>query len=140
MYSGDIWTQFWMFCFSFINVVCEILKLNCDFYKYMLYLSHGKAKEKKEKKEKKEGAFPECLGTWHSGKGKFKKKEGAFPECLGTWHSGKSKLKKRQGPSPSAWAPGTWGRGSKKKFIPQVLRSGKSKKPVDNVNEGSDGD
>jgi hypothetical protein len=33
----------------------------------MLYLSHGKAKEKKKKRE---GAFPECLGTWHSGKSK----------------------------------------------------------------------
>jgi hypothetical protein len=50
----------------------------------------------------------------HSGKAKFKK-TGAFPECLGTWHSGKGKLKKRRGPSPSAWAPGTRGRQIKKK-------------------------
>jgi hypothetical protein len=53
MYSGDIWPHFWMCPFPFINVVCEILKFNCDLYKYMLYLSHGKAKEKKRKKRKK---------------------------------------------------------------------------------------
>jgi hypothetical protein len=32
---------------SFINVVCEILKSICGLYKYMICLSHGKAKEKK---------------------------------------------------------------------------------------------
>jgi hypothetical protein len=51
MYSGYILPHFWMCRFSFINVVCEILKLNCDLYKYMLYLSHGKAKEKKKKRK-----------------------------------------------------------------------------------------
>jgi hypothetical protein len=50
MYSGDICPHFWMCLFSFINVVCEILKSICGLYKYMLYLSHGKAKEKKRKK------------------------------------------------------------------------------------------
>jgi hypothetical protein len=54
----------------------------------MLYLSHGKAKEKKEKKEKKEGAFP---SAWAPGI-----REG--------------QIKKKKGPSPSAWAPDTRGR------------------------------
>jgi hypothetical protein len=73
--------------FSFINVVCEILKSICDLYKYMLYLSHGKAKGKREKRKK-----------------------GVFPECQMPRHSGKAKLKKRKGPSPSASAPDTRGR------------------------------
>jgi hypothetical protein len=77
--------------FSFINVVCEILKLNCDLYKYMLYLSHGKAKEKKEKKEKRKGPSP---SAWAPGT------------------RGRVNLKKRKGPSPSAWAPGTRGRAN----------------------------
>jgi hypothetical protein len=96
--------------FSFINVVCEILNSICVLYKYILYLSHGKAKEKRERRKK--GVFPECQMPRHSGMAKFKKQEGAFPECLGIWHSGKGKLKKRQGPSPSAWAPGTRGRAN----------------------------
>jgi hypothetical protein len=92
----------------------------------MLYLSHGKAKEKKEKKERKR-VFPECPGIRHSGKAKFfLKKAGAFPKCLGTWHSGKGKLKKEIGSSPSAWACGTRGRGFKNtEFLPRVLHSGK---------------
>jgi hypothetical protein len=53
MYSGDIWPHFWMCHFSFINVVCEILKLICGLYKYMLYLSHGKAKEKTKNESKR---------------------------------------------------------------------------------------
>jgi hypothetical protein len=53
MYSGDIWPHFWVCRFSFINVVCEMLKSICGLYKYMLYLSHGKAKEKKKKRKKK---------------------------------------------------------------------------------------
>jgi hypothetical protein len=52
---------FWMCHFSFINVVCEILKLICGLYKYTLYLSHGKAKEKKKKK-KKGGGLPRVPG------------------------------------------------------------------------------
>jgi hypothetical protein len=67
--------------FSFINVVCEILKLICGLYKYMLYLSHGKAKEKR-KKEKK-GVFPECQMPRHSGKAKFLKKGRGLPRVLG---------------------------------------------------------
>jgi hypothetical protein len=84
MYSRDIWPHFWMCHFSFINVVCEILKLICDLYKYILYLSHGKAKEKREKK----GSSPSgrCPGT--RGRLNLRKQEGAFPECLGIWHSG----------------------------------------------------
>jgi hypothetical protein len=70
--------------------------------------------KQKKKRKKMEGAFPECLGTWHSGKdklkkgqglprvpwhlalgeGKIKKKTRGFPECLGNWHSGKSFSKK----------------------------------------------
>jgi hypothetical protein len=48
-----------------------------------------------EIKKKRPRAFPECLGTWHSGKAKIKKKDRAFPECHGNWHSGKSFPKKR---------------------------------------------
>jgi hypothetical protein len=59
-----------------------------------------------EKIKKKDRAFPECLGTWHSGKGKLKKKDRAFPECLGNWHSGKIFQKKNE-------------------FLPRVLHSGK---------------
>jgi hypothetical protein len=66
MYSGDIWPHFWMCHFSFINVVSEILKSICGLYKYMLYLSHGKAKEKRKK-----GVFPDCPSIRHSGKAKF---------------------------------------------------------------------
>jgi hypothetical protein len=62
-----------------------------------LALREGKIK-------KKTGAFPECLGTWHSGKGKLKKKPGAFPECQVTRHSGKR---------------------FKKRILPRVLHSGK---------------
>jgi hypothetical protein len=74
---------------SFINVVCEILKSISDFYKYMLCLSHGKAKEKK-KKEKKKGA---SASAWQVALGEEnikRKNDGGFPECLGIWHSGKA--------------------------------------------------
>jgi hypothetical protein len=70
MYSGDMWPHFWMRRFSFINVVCEILKSICDLYKYMLYLSHGKAKEKTEKRKKR--IFPE-------GKKQKKRKKKGLP-------------------------------------------------------------
>jgi hypothetical protein len=98
-----------MYHFSFIIVVCEILKLICCLYKYMLYLSHGKAKEKRKKK-KKRGSSPSARALGTRGRIKLKKRPGAFPECLGIWHSGKGKIKKRQEPSPSAWASGTRGR------------------------------
>jgi hypothetical protein len=74
---------------SFINVVCEILKSICGLYKYMLCLSHGKAKEKR-KKRKKEGAFPECLSSATEENIKIKN-EGVFRECAGIWHTGKDK-------------------------------------------------
>jgi hypothetical protein len=64
MYSGDIWPHFWVCRFSFINVVCEMLKSICGLYKYMLYLSHGKAKEKKKKKKEKGSSLSaRALGT-----------------------------------------------------------------------------
>jgi hypothetical protein len=75
--------------FSFINVVCEILKLNCDLYKYMFYLSHGKAKEKNKKQKKGRG----------------------LPRVPGHLALGEEEIKKNgHGPSPSALAPGTRGR------------------------------
>jgi hypothetical protein len=47
----------------------------------MLYLSHGKAKEKREKIKR---VFPECQMPRHSGKAKFKKKTGmGLPQVLG---------------------------------------------------------
>jgi hypothetical protein len=54
---------------SFINVICEILKSICGLYKYMLCLSHGKAKEKKEKKEKKIRGLPRVPGHLALGEG-----------------------------------------------------------------------
>jgi hypothetical protein len=71
MYSGYVWPHFWMCRFSFINVVCEILKLNCDLYKYMFYLSHRKAKEKNKKNKKKgKEASPSAWAQGTRGRGK----------------------------------------------------------------------
>jgi hypothetical protein len=137
--------------FSFINVVCEILKLNCDLYKYMLYLSHGKAKEKR-KKGRGLPRVPAHLALGEEqikkkGHGpKIKKKRQSLPRV--PWHLAlrEGKIKKKTEPSPSALATGTRGRFSKKKtnffpecctrgrgskkkkFLPRVLHSGKSKK------------
>jgi hypothetical protein len=61
----------------FINVVCEILKSICGLYKYMLCLSHCKAKEKKQKKK---GASP-CAKAVALGEDNQKtKNKGGFPE------------------------------------------------------------
>jgi hypothetical protein len=84
---------------SFINVVCEILKLICGLYKCMLCFSHGKAKEKKKNwaspsawqvalreeniKRKKEGGFPECLASGTRGRKYKKKNRRGLPRVLG---------------------------------------------------------
>jgi hypothetical protein len=51
---------------SFINVVCDMLKSICGLHKYMLCLSHVKAKRKEKKEE--EGGFPECMGSCTRGR------------------------------------------------------------------------
>jgi hypothetical protein len=85
--------------FSFINVVCEILKLNCDLYKYMLYLSHGKQKKKRKKRK---GPSPSAWAPGTQGRANLKKGHG-LPRV--PWHLalGEGKIKKkRHGPSLSA--------------------------------------
>jgi hypothetical protein len=108
--------------FSFINVVCEILKLNCDLCKA---------------KEKKGRGLPRVPGHLALGEGQIKKKGQGLPRV--PWHLalGEGKIKKKDTALPRV--PGqrtnffteccTRGRGSKKKkFLPRVLHSGKSKK------------
>jgi hypothetical protein len=80
-------------------VVLDILVLICVcVYIYMICCSH-----EKQKKTKKSG-FPECLGTWHSGKAILKKKgQGASPSACAFGTRGRL-FKKTKGASPSAWA------------------------------------
>jgi hypothetical protein len=79
----DIFGRLW-----FINVVCDMLKSICGLHKYMLCLSHVKAK-RKEKKRRRRG-LPRVHGQLHSGKTFIKNGDLA----LGTRHSGKG-LKKQ---------------------------------------------
>jgi hypothetical protein len=132
--------------FSFINVVCEISKLNCDLYKYMFYLSHGKAKEKK----KKGRGLPRVPGHLALGEEEIKKKwPRAFPECPGTWHSGKTKIKKTQSLPRVPWQLALGEEFKKKRisspsvalgeevkkrnFFPECYTRGRVKKPVNGV-------
>jgi hypothetical protein len=83
---------------SFINVVCDMLKSICGLHKYMLCLSHVKAK-RKEKKRRRRG-LPRVHGQLHSGKTFIKNGDLA----LGTRHSGKglkNKFLKKGISSPS---------------------------------------
>jgi hypothetical protein len=79
----------------------------------------------KQKKTKKSG-FPECLGTWHSGKAILKKRAGASPSACAFGTRGRL-FKKTKGASPSAcaWALGEEVFKKKIEFLPRVLHSGK---------------
>jgi hypothetical protein len=111
---------------SFINVVCEILKSICDLYKYMLCLSHGKAKEKNEKR-KKEGGFPECPASGTRRRKYTKKKRWGLPRVPGHLARGEGYFLKNKGGFPECLGMSTRGRGFPKKneFLPRVLHSGK---------------
>jgi hypothetical protein len=107
----------------------------------------------KQKKKRKKKGLPRVPNKWHSGEENIKRKtEGGFPECLGIWHSGKAIFKKKRRGLPRVrghtrgrgflkktnFFPEccTQGRGFKKrKCLPRVLHSGKSKK----IRDAADG-
>jgi hypothetical protein len=108
-------------------VVCEILKLNCDLYKYMFYLSHGKAKEKNKKTKKKGRRLPRVPGHLALGEEETKKKAPGLPRVPCTWHSGKTKIKKKPRSLPRVpWQMALGEKFSKKKnFFPECCSRGR---------------
>jgi hypothetical protein len=97
--------------------------LNCDLYKYMLYLSHGKAKEKKKKKGR---GLPRVPGHLALGEEEIKKKATGLPGVPRHLTLGEGKIKKKTEPRQLALGEEL----KKTNFFPECCTRGRGSKKI----------